>query len=151
MEVNQKEYICHGSLSSTKQPPSEFSEILKHQNFIQKTFNGDLLSIMSRLNKSPILFAKKTYAHLLTRCPMSLAVTVELLNRAEHLSLKDCLKMEFQLSQYIVYRDDFNEGVNSVLISKTHNPKWNPQTINDINFIEVKSFFNPHVEPLNIE
>ena len=147
----QREYICNGSLSDNKQPPLESSEILEHQDFIQNTFHGDLLSIMNRLYHSPVLFAKKTYAHLLKRCPMSLAVTVELLNRAEHLSLRNCLKMEFQLSQYIVYRDDFNEGINSVLISKTHNPKWNPQTINDINFIEVKSFFDPHVKPLNIE
>ena len=58
--------------------------------------------------------------------------------------------MEFQLSQHIVYRDDFNEGVKSVLVSKTNIPKWNPPTINDINFEEVKSLFDPHLEPLNL-
>ena len=44
--------------------------------------------------------------------------------------------MEFQLSQHIVYRDDFNEGINNILVSKANNPKWNPPTINDINFEE---------------
>ena len=29
-------------------------------------------------------------------------------------------------------------------------PKWNPPTINDIDLEEVKSLFDPHVEPLNI-
>ena len=81
---------------------------------------------------------------------MSLVVTTELLKRAEHLSLKECLKMEYQLSQHIVYRNDFNEGVNNVLVNKKHNPKWNPSTINDIDFKEVKILFDPHVEPLNI-
>ena len=71
------------------------------------------------LKHSSLLFAKKTYDHLFNRCPMSLAVTTELLKRAEHLSLKECLKMEYQLSQHIVYRNDFNEGINNVLVSKS--------------------------------
>ena len=146
----QQEYISNGSLPDTKQTPSDSLEILEHQEFIQNTFHGDLHTILNRLNQSSLSFAKKTYAHLFTRCPMSLAVTTELLKRAEHLSLKDCLKMEFQLSQHIVYRDDFNEGVDNVLVSKAHNPKWNPPTINDIDFKEVENLFDPHVEPLNI-
>ncbi len=81
---------------------------------------------------------------------MSLAVTNELISKAENLSLKECLKMEYQLSQHIVYRNDFNEGVDNVLISKIHNPKWNPAKINDINFNEIKKLLNPHVKPLII-
>ena len=150
LSIIQKKYIRNGNLPDTKQILSEPSEILVNKDFIKKTFHGDLLSIMRRLNHSSLLFAKKTYAHLLTRCPMSLAVTTELINRAEHISLKNCLKMEFQVSQYIVYRNDFNEGIDNVLVSKTHNPKWQPSSINDINFKEVKSFFKPHIEPLNI-
>ena len=133
-----------------KQKPLEYSEILEHQEFIKNIFHGDLITIMEKLNRSPLPFAKKIYAHLLTRCPMSLAITTELLKRAINLSLKDCLKMEYQLSQHIVYRNDFNEGVNNVLVSKKHNPKWNPPKINDIDFNEVNNFFNPHVETLNI-
>jgi len=54
------------------------------------------------------------------------------------------------LSQHIVYRNDFNEGVDNVLVSKKNNPKWNPPKINDIDFNEVNNLFNAHVEPLNI-
>jgi enoyl-CoA hydratase/carnithine racemase len=146
----QQEYINKGNIQDTKQRPLEQSQILENQEFIQNTFHDDLLSIMKRLDHSSSSFAKKTYAHLATRCPMSLAVTTELLKRAESLSLKDCLKMEYQLSQHIVHRNDFNEGVNNVLVSKKHNPKWNPSTINDIDFKEVESLFDPHVEPLDI-
>ena len=147
----QHKYISNGSLEDTTRFPSEHSKILENKNFIQDTFQGNLHTILNTLKHSNLSFAKKVLAHLLTRCPMSLAVTVELLKRAENLSLKDCLKMEFQLSQHIVYRDDFNEGINNVLVSKENNPKWNPSTINDINFEEVKKTFNPHIEPLNLE
>ena len=82
---------------------------------------------------------------------MSLAITVELLNRAKKLSLKECLEMEYQLSQHIVYRDDFNNGVDAILIRKNYNPTWSPATIHDINFTEVNKFFEPHTEPLNLK
>ena len=57
---------------------------------------------------------------------MSLAVTLELIKKAKKLSLKECLEMEYQLSQNMVYRDDFDEGVDAVLIIKHHNPRWKP-------------------------
>ena len=147
----QKDYINFGVLPDTKIIPEEKSEIIANIDFIKNTFCDDLLSIISKLKNSSLSFAKKTLTNLLTRCPMSLAVTTELLRRAENLSLKDCLNMEYQLSQHIVYRDDFNEGVVNVLVNKKHNPKWNPATINDINFTKVKNFFNSHVETLIIE
>ena len=66
------------------------------------------------------------------------------------LSLKECLEMEFQLSQKIVYRDDFNNGVEAVLVKKTKNTLWNPKSIDDIDFIELKNFFEFHTEKLNL-
>jgi len=87
---------------------------------------------------------------LMNRCPMSLAITVELFNRAKKLSLKECLEMEFQLSQQVVYRDDFNNGVEAVLVTKTHNPTWNPKSIYDINYDEVKKLFQIHTEKLGL-
>ena len=48
----------------------------------------------------------------------------------------------------MVYRNDFDNGVDAVLVSKTHNPKWNPSSIENINFDEVDKMFEPHVEKL---
>ena len=81
---------------------------------------------------------------------MSLVITVELLSRAKKLSLKKCLEMEFQLSQHIVYRDDFNNGVEAVLVSKKHNPTWNPESIHDIDMKEVKKLFHNHTEKIGL-
>ena len=96
-------------------------------------------------------FLKQSYNSLLQHCPMGLAITVELLNKAKNLSLKECLEMECQLSQHIVYRNDFNNCVEAILVSKTYNPAWSPATIHDINFVEVNKFFEPHIEPLNLK
>ena len=48
----------------------------------------------------------------------------------------------------MVYRNDFDNGVDAVLVSKTHNPKWSPSSIENINFDEVDKMFEPHVEKL---
>ena len=56
-------------------------------------------------------------------------------------SLKECLEMEYQLCQHMVYRNDFDNGVYAVLVSKTHKPKWSPSTIENINFDEFDKMF----------
>ena len=48
----------------------------------------------------------------------------------------------------MVYRKDFNNGVDALLISKTNKPCWNPISINNINYKEIDKMFEPHVEKL---
>ena len=151
IEKTKSRFINNGFLPSSQNIIDGPSKVLSNLNFIQDTFCGDCISIMNTLKNAPSEFAKQTYNCLLKRCPMSLAITVELLNRAKKLSLKECLEMEYQLSQHIVYRDDFNNGVDAILVSKTYNPGWNPASIHDINFEEVNKFFKPHIEPLNLQ
>ena len=150
IEKTKLRFIKSGFLPSFQNIIDGSSKILNNLNFIQDTFRGDCISIMNTLKNAPSEFARQTYNSLLKRCPMSLAITVELLNRAKKLSLKECLEMEYQLSQHVVYRDDFNNGVDAILVSKTYNPAWSPASIHDINFVEVNKFFEPHLEPLNL-
>ena len=151
IEKINSNFINNGLLPISQNVMKGDSEIITNLNFIQDTFQGDCISIMNTLKNSPSEFAKHTYNNLLKRCPMSLAITVELLNKAKKLSLKECLEMEYQLSQHIVHRDDFNNGVDAILVSKTYNPAWSPSTIHDINFVEVNKFFEPHIEPLHLK
>ena len=41
--------------------------------------------------------------------------------------------MDFYLSQLMIQRDDFNNGVTEVLINKKKNTKWNPSSTVNIN------------------
>ena len=79
---------------------------------------------------------------------MSLAVTVKLLNMTKSKTLRESLDIEYQLSQHMVYRKDFNNGVDSLLVSKNYNPQWNPSTINEINSDELNKMFEPHIKRL---
>ena len=75
---------------------------------------------------------------------MSLAVTVKLIEKAKNKSLQKCLEMEYQLCQHMVYRNDFNNGVDAILVSKNHKPKWHPQNLQDIDKDEVEKLFEFH-------
>tara|TARA_B100001113_G_scaffold338615_1_gene320980 strand:- start:162 stop:848 length:687 start_codon:yes stop_codon:yes gene_type:complete len=148
IEEIKKNYIQTGNIENTNQYPKLDSIIDKNKNFIEDIFQNNLMDIFYKLKNSKDEFGKKIYSHLLTRCPMSLAVSIELLNNAKSKSLKECLEMEYQLCQHMVYRNDFDNGVDAVLVSKTHNPKWSPSSIENINFDEVDKMFEPHVEKL---
>ena len=137
----KEEYIENGNISTSSYYPEMSSEIIENQNFIEDVFQGNIEDIIDRLKISNTEFGQKIYFHLLTRCPMSLAVTTKLFEISKSKTLKECLNIEYQLSQNMVYRDDFNNGVDSVLVSKNNNPKWNPSSINKINFDELNKMF----------
>ena len=144
----KEEYIENGNINTSSYYPEMSSDIIENQSFIEDIFQGTLEEIINKLKISKNRFGQKIYSHLLTRCPMSLAVTIKLLNVAKLKTLGECLDIEYQLSQHMVYRNDFNNGVDSVLVSKKHHPQWNPSTINEINFDELNKMFEPHVEKL---
>mgnify|MGYP001187946043 FL=1 len=146
----EKNYIDQGLISSNDEINKIDSELFDNIDLIEEIFHGNLDSIIKRIKKSNSNFVKKTYEHLMTRCPMSLAITTKLYNKAKQLTLKKCLEMEFQLSQKIVYRDDFNNGVEAILVTKTNKPKWNPSSLNEIIEKELDDLFQIHTEELGL-
>ena len=144
----KEEYIKNGNIITSDYFPEMSSDIIENQNFIEDVFQGKLKEIMHKIKKSKSKFGQKTYSHLLTRCPMSLAVTTKLIDLGKSKTLRQCLEIEYQLSQHMVYRDDFNKGVDSVLVSKNYKPQWKPSTINEINYDELNKMFEPHAEKL---
>tara|TARA_Y100000741_G_C18195971_1_gene535562 strand:+ start:53 stop:1063 length:1011 start_codon:yes stop_codon:yes gene_type:complete len=144
------DYIKNGIFRDSDKVEKNESELIKNVKFIEKSFSGDIYSVIKNLENSKSKFAKKNLDILNKKCPMSLVITSELFKRAKKLSLKECLKMEFQLSQHIVYRDDFNNGVDAVLISKTYNPEWKPSSIYDITKRDIDKLFDKHTGTLKL-
>ena len=74
---------------------------------------------------------------------MSLAITTLLINDSSKRTLKECLETEFRLSQKMVNRHDFGEGIDAVLIEKHHNPQWQPSSTKEINLEDLNKIFAP--------
>jgi len=140
------EYISKGTINNFIKTPLDNSSILINTNLISECFNGNIQDILNKIKNSSL--NDKLYQNIINKCPMSLFVTNELIKKGRKKSLKECLEMEFNLSQKMVYRNDFNQGIDAVLISKTHKPKWNPELLKDINLNEVESFFEENKNQL---
>lgn len=69
--------------------------------------------IFDKLSKDPSEWAKRTLETLKKMSPTSLKVTFEQLRRGKEHTLPECLKMEYNLSQRFMQKEDFYEGVSS--------------------------------------
>ena len=77
---------------------------------------------------------------------MSLAVTSKLINMCKFKTLRECLKIEYRLSQKMVNRNDFGEGIEAVLIEKHHNPQWQPSSTREINLEDLNKIFASSID-----
>ena len=148
IEDVKEKFITRGEILDDNFEVENDTHLIKNMNLINELFNGNIQTIISNLKSHNSEFSKKILDILLVKCPMSLAISTKLIDDAKGKSLKECLETEFQLSQKIVYRSDFDNGVNSVLISKDHNPIWEPSKIDEINIEDLDFYFETHTENL---
>ena len=148
IEDVKENFINNGKILSDNYEVKNDTNILKNIDQINELFDGNIKKIISNLKNNNLEFSKKILDILSNKCPMSLAITTKLIDDAKGRSLKECLEIEFQLSQKIVYRDDFDNGVTSLLISKDHNPIWQPSNIDEINIDELNNYFESDTESL---
>ena len=148
IEDIKENFINDGNILSDNYEVENNTNIIRNIDQINELFDGNIKKIIANLKNNNSEFSKKILDILSNKCPMSLAITTKLIDDAKGRSLKECLEIEFQLSQKIVYRDDFDNGVTSLLISKDHNPIWQPSNIDEINIDELNNYFESDTESL---
>ena len=148
IEDVKENFINNGNILSDNYEVENDTNIIRNIDQINEIFDGNIKKIIANLKNNNSEFSKKILDILSNKCPMSLAITTKLIDDAKGRSLKECLEIEFQLSQKIVYRDDFDNGVTSLLISKDHNPIWQPSNIDEINIDELNNYFESDTESL---
>ena len=141
IEDIKENFINDGNILSDNYEVENNTNIIRNIDQINELFDGNIKKIIANLKNNNSEFSKKILDILSNKCPMSLAITTKLIDDAKGRSLKECLEIEFQLSQKIVYRDDFDNGVTSLLISKDHNPICQPSNIDEINIDELNNYF----------
>eukprot|EP00730_Choanoeca_flexa_P014754 TRINITY_DN6567_c0_g1_i1.p1 TRINITY_DN6567_c0_g1~~TRINITY_DN6567_c0_g1_i1.p1 ORF type:complete len:380 (+),score=103.20 TRINITY_DN6567_c0_g1_i1:106-1245(+) len=75
--------------------------------------------------------------------PLSVAVTFEQLQRGASLDLKQCLEMEYGMTQHFMAGDDFYNGVRAKLIEKGAPVTWQHASVADVTDEEVQAYFSP--------
>ena len=110
--------------------------------------NNTLLAIINALESSINSHHRKIAAELRQKCPISLAVTLELFRRAQNKNLTACLEMDYTLAYHFMRHPDFYEGVRALLIDKDKSPQWRPKTIEEVSQEQVYSYFLPSLKGL---
>lgn len=105
----------------------------KHIEDIDRLFSADSVEgIIQNLKDDGSEFAVKQIETLSRMSPTSLKLTLKQLTTGAGLSLKEVLIMEYRLSQACMRGTDFYEGVRAVLVDKDQNPRWSPDSVDQV-------------------
>ncbi|MBI4901182.1 MAG: enoyl-CoA hydratase/isomerase family protein [Actinobacteria bacterium] len=70
---------------------------------------------------------------LRSRCPLSVAVTWQALERARDMtSIEQVLAQDLRLATHLVHQNDFPEGVRAQLVDKDRMPRWSHARLEDV-------------------
>lgn len=110
-------------------------------HFSRPTVPAILASLEAETRPDYANWAKMSAELLRSRSPTMLCVTLRQLQRGRDLSLAACFRMELALGQQCFEQGDFIEGVRALIIDKDKAPRWQPNSIEDVNDSMVDAFF----------
>ena len=113
--------------------------------WIQECYDtDDPVEVCRRLADRPEPAARKTAEHIATRCPLSVAVALAAVVRAESASgLGEVLETDRALGRSFMRNSDFCEGVRAQLVDKDRNPHWSHESVADVPARQVEGMFDP--------
>ncbi|MBP0589029.1 enoyl-CoA hydratase/isomerase family protein [Paraburkholderia sp. LEh10] len=85
-------------------------------------------------------WAEQTGAVLRERSPLSMAVSLEVVTRAEG-TMAECLRRDLDLTRSSFERGDAPEGIRARIIDKDNKPKWRIARIEDVTRADVEKMF----------
>ena len=100
-------------------------------------------AILASLTTNGSDWCLKTAETIKSKSPLSTRVTFDQIRAGSALDFRDCMEMEFRLTNRFMAAPDFYEGVRAVVIEKDQVPKWQPATLADVNDGQVKAYFAP--------
>ncbi|MEI6559119.1 MAG: enoyl-CoA hydratase/isomerase family protein [Rhodospirillaceae bacterium] len=117
--------VIAGHASAPGEPP-----LAAHRALIDRCFGHDTVEEMvAALEAEPGEFAHAQLEALRRGSPTSLKVTLRQLRQGACLSLEDCLRLDYRLSQAFMAEHDFYEGIRAALVDKDKHPRWQPPTL----------------------
>lgn len=128
-----------------KQPFSLAERIPDINRAFSKSSVEEILSELSSIGGD---WCNKQIETLRKMSPASVKVTFRQLREgAKKKSLAECLEMEYRIARMCCEDNDFYEGVRALLVDKDQNPKWKPQTLEDVSDEFVQKYFDPLKNP----
>lgn len=120
-----------------------------HRDALDRCFDAsEVADVITALEAEGDAWAAAQLAAIHRGSPTSLKLTLRQLELSAHLSLDDCLRLEYRLSQACMAGHDFYEGVRAILVDKDKAPRWSPATLDAVDdaLIDRHLSFRPEYE-----
>jgi enoyl-CoA hydratase/carnithine racemase len=104
---------------------------------------GSVTAIVASLKSDDSAFAQNTLQVMMTRSPLMMCVTHELIRRGAALDVADCLRMERTLVRHNFEDGEVIEGIRALVIDKDNAPQWKPASLDEVSEDAVLRFFRP--------
>ncbi|MGU7779906.1 enoyl-CoA hydratase/isomerase family protein [Burkholderia sp. PU8-34] len=118
----------------------------------------DVVAILASLDAEQDCAAVDTWVEKATHAmrsqlsPLSMAVSLELIERARGATMADCLRRDLDLTRSTFARGDVIEGVRALIVDKDQQPVWRFRSIADVSRADVLAMFDspwtPDTHPL---
>ena len=119
--------------------------IAKH--FASDSFEDILASLEAEIESNEnggAEWAQKERDTLGTKSPQTCKVALRQLAESTKLTdFADNMRMEYRIGSRVLTRPDFAEGVRAVITDKTHDPKWDPATPQEVSEELLDAIFAP--------
>ncbi len=100
--------------------------------------------ILASLEEEDSDWSHKERDTLGTKSPQTCKIALrQLAESAQMTDFADNMRMEYRIGSRVLLRPDFAEGVRAVIVDKTHDPKWNPATPEEVSEELIDSIFAP--------
>ncbi|MBV9521569.1 MAG: enoyl-CoA hydratase/isomerase family protein, partial [Alphaproteobacteria bacterium] len=111
---------------------------------IDRCFEADTIEeIVAALAKEKDAWAEAALAAMAKASPTSLKITLRQLILGAGFDVEAALQLEYRMTQHVMERHDFFEGVRALLVDKDQAPKWQPASLAAVTAEEVDFYFRP--------
>lgn len=125
----------------TAEPAGE-SELAPHREQIDTCFGHERVEdIIAALQADGSDWANETLQAMYAMSPTSLKIALRQIRMGANMPFAQVMTMEYRLSQALMKRPDFYEGIRAALIDKDRQPKWQPPRINEVSDQDIDACF----------
>ncbi len=111
---------------------------------IDRCFAPDTVEgIIAALESEQAEWARAALASIAKASPTSLKITLHQLQVGARFDVEEALQLEYRMTQHVMQRHDFFEGVRARLVEKDQALNWQPASLAAVNEDEVAFYFQP--------
>lgn len=123
--------------------PHEAGYVERHVEKIERHFNRDTVQeILCSLQSDPEdEFSVAALSEMAGNSPLSMAVSLEQLKRAQTQTLKECFDQDLKLVRHFMQEEDFFTGIRTKMIEKTEKTAWRFKSVEEISSHHMNGFF----------